>query len=107
MRRPLIQLLPGTRFRLAELDLTETLLAVSITRARVRLDRPLERVEFAGPDGESRASTVTIEAFSVSALDERDLTMAKRPTTKSSAKTADEKPVGVANSESRQRSGGR
>lgn len=59
MRRPLIQLSPGTRFQLAELDLTGTLLAVSESRARVRLERPLELVEFEGPDGEAKEPLTT------------------------------------------------
>lgn len=105
MRRPLSQLPPGTRFRLAELDLTGTLLAVSDSRARVRLDRPPELVEFAGPDGQERrfrasrdtetswASTVVVEALSVEPLSERDLTMAKKQATKkASAKKAEATP---------------
>jgi hypothetical protein len=100
MRRRLIDLPPGTRFLQPDLGLTGTLLMVNDCRARVRLDQPTEEVEFIGPDGQPRrfrasrthetswASTVVVEALSVDAPSERDLTMAKKAAKKSSVKTA-------------------
>lgn len=94
MRRPLNQLLPGTRFRQPELDLTGTLLMVNECRARVRIDQPQQLVEFTGPDGSTRtfrasrnhetswAPTVLVEALSFEPLIERGTTMATKKTTK-------------------------
>jgi hypothetical protein len=101
MRRQLIQLQPGTRFLEPDSGVTGTLLMVNECRALVRLDRPPEYIDFSGPDGQRRrfrasrhtetswASTVVVEALSVDAPDERNLTMAKKQATKkASAKTA-------------------
>jgi hypothetical protein len=95
----LSQLPAGTRFRLAdpELPLTGMLLAVNECRARVRLDRSIELVEFTGRDGQARSfravrnvetswtPAVSVEVLSTEPLIERDTTMA---TTKKTAKKA-------------------
>jgi hypothetical protein len=97
MRRPLIQLPPGTRFLEPDSGQTGMLLMVNDCRARVRLDRPPALIEFAGSDGERRrfrarntetswASTVVVEALAVGALDEKEQIMAKKATKKSSVK---------------------
>ena len=54
---PLLALPPGTRFRLIEMEeITGTLVKASESRAVVRLDRPVEDVEFTDPGtGETRA----------------------------------------------------
>ncbi len=98
----LSQLPAGTRFRLADaaLPLTGTLLAVNECRARVRLDRSIEQVEFIGKDGGVRSfravrnvetswtPAVLVEVLSYEPLIERDDTMAatKKTSKKAPAK---------------------
>lgn len=69
MRRPLFQFAPGTRFRQPDLNVTGILLSVNDCRARVRLDQPVEEVEFTGRASRTRetswASTMVVEALSV------------------------------------------
>ncbi len=119
MKRPLNQLPPGTRFRQPDLDITGKLLMVNECRALVRIDQPLQMVEFTSPDGSTRtfrasrnhetswAPTVLVEALSFEPLIERDTTMStkktnpkttkKAPATKAAAKAA--KPSVPAKSE--------
>ena len=54
----LMQLIPGTRFRLAEMEqVTGVLLKTNECRALVRLDRPAQEVEFLDREGEPRSFT--------------------------------------------------
>lgn len=90
MRRQLIQLEPGTRFRQPELGITGTLLMVNACRARVRIDQPQRDVEFTGRNGQQRTfratryhetswtPIVSVEVLSFQPLDEGNSTMAKK-----------------------------
>ncbi len=100
MKRPLNQLLPGTKFRQPDLDITGKLLMVNECRALVRIDQPQQLVEFAAPDGSIRtfrasrnhdtswAPTVLVEALSFETLSERDATMPTKKTAPKSTKKA-------------------
>jgi hypothetical protein len=103
MLRPLYRLPPGTRFRQPELDLTGTLLMVNECRARVRLDRPRQQVEFTGSDGSTRtfeasrshetswAPTVVVEALSIGPLVDEDAMATKTSATKTAGRQPDRK----------------
>ena len=69
MRRPLFQLSPGTRFLQPDLGITGTLVMVNECRARVRLDQPVEEVEFTGPDGRPRSFRASRTQRNVLGLD--------------------------------------
>ena len=100
MKRPLNQLLPGTKFRQPDLDITGKLLMVNECRALVRIDQPQQLVEFSAPDGSIRtfracrnhetswAPTVLVEALSFEPLPERDTTMSAKKTNPKSTKMA-------------------
>ena len=94
MKKQLIQLRPGTRFRQPELGITGTLLMVNACRARVRIDQPQRDVEFIGRNGQQRTfratryletswtPIVSVEVLSFQPLDKGNSTMAtkKKPT---------------------------
>ena len=101
MKKQLIQLRPGTRFRQPELGITGTLLMVNACRARVRIDQPQRDVEFIGRNGQQRTfratryletswtPIVSVEVLSFQPLDKGNSTMAKKKasTTKKTTNT--------------------
>src|SRR5262249_9618409 len=91
----LLYLQPGTRFRLAEMhEVSGVLIKATESRAVVRLDRPVQDVEFTDNDGNTRrfqsrrahvtsmASAAVVEAIGFEPLDDEENDMSK-PGTKS------------------------
>jgi len=97
----LLSLPPGTRFRLIEMEeITGTLVKASEARAVVRLDRPVQEVEFTDPEtGQTRAfqarsarttswaATTLVRPFGFEPLDHKENDMSKTATKKSAKST--------------------
>lgn len=93
MRRHILKLTPGTRFRLADMpEVTGTLLKVSEARVAVRLDRPQRQVDFVDQNGTPRqftcrggqltswAPTTVVEPIGFETLNDEEHDMSKTKT---------------------------
>ena len=103
----LLYLPPGTRFRLAEMhEVTGVLIKATECRAVVRLDRPVQDVEFTDTEGNTRrfqsrrahvtslAAATSVEAIGFEPLEGEDEDMSKTGTKTKKAPKAGKKPSG-------------
>jgi len=104
----LLLLKPGTRFRLREMpEVTGVLVRASESRAVVRLDRPMEDVEFTEPDGRTRhfqsrgtrttswtpAAVVDVVSFEPLEIEEPSMSKKTAKTKKTHEKPSPKKPA--------------